>query len=51
MTILKIRNTVAINMAKEIKKTTSIIAIANSLKRMLQNIKQPAQVTSIKHIL
>ena len=32
--------------AKEIKKTTKITAIANKLKRIMQNITQLAQVTS-----
>jgi hypothetical protein len=35
MTILGIRNIVAIYIAEEIKKTTRIIAIANKLKRMI----------------
>ena len=34
------------HIAKEIKKTTKITAIANKLKRIMQNITQPAQVTS-----
>ena len=38
-------------MAKEIKKTTGITAVANGLERMLQNMKQPAQVTGIEHML
>jgi hypothetical protein len=35
MIILKIGNIIAIYIAKEIKKTTKIIAIANRLKRMI----------------
>jgi len=35
MTILRIRNAIAIYIAKEIKKTTKIIAIANKLKRII----------------
>jgi hypothetical protein len=38
MTILGIKNIIAIYIAKEIKKTTKIIAIANRLKRIMQNI-------------
>ena len=38
MTILGIRNIVAIYIAKEIKKITKIAAIANKLKRIMQNI-------------
>jgi hypothetical protein len=38
MTILEIRNAIAIYIAEEIKKTTKIIAIANRLKRIMQNI-------------
>ena len=38
MTILGIGNVVAIYIAKEIKKTTKIIAIANRLERIMQNI-------------
>jgi len=38
MTILRIRNAIAIYIAKEIKKTTKIAAIANKLKRIMQNI-------------
>ena len=46
MTILKIRNVIAIYIAKEIKKITKITTIANKLKRIMQNITQLAQVTS-----
>jgi hypothetical protein len=35
MTILRIINAIAIYIAKEIKKTTKIIAIANKLKRII----------------
>ena len=42
MTILKIGNAIAIHIAEEIKKTTKVIAIANKLKRIMQNITQPA---------
>jgi hypothetical protein len=35
MTILGIRNVIAIYMAEEIKKTTKITAIANRLKRIM----------------
>jgi hypothetical protein len=35
MTILKIRNVIAIYIAKEIKKTTKITAIVNRLKRII----------------
>jgi len=38
MTILRIRNAIAIYIAKEIKKTTKIIAIANRLEYIIQNI-------------
>jgi hypothetical protein len=38
MTILEIRNAIAIYIAEEIKKTTKITAIANRLKRIMQNI-------------
>jgi hypothetical protein len=38
MKILGIRNIVAIYIAKEIKKITKIAAIANKLKRIMQNI-------------
>jgi hypothetical protein len=38
MTILGIRNAIAMHIAEEIKKTTKIIAIANKLKRIMQNI-------------
>ena len=38
MTILGIGNVVAIYIAKEIKKITKIIAIANKLKRIMPNI-------------
>jgi hypothetical protein len=38
MIILGIRNVIAIHIAKEIKKITKIIAIANRLKRIMQNI-------------
>ena len=38
MTILGIRNVIAMHIAKEIKKTTKIAAIANKLKRIMQNI-------------
>jgi hypothetical protein len=38
MTILRIRNIIAIYIAEEIKKTTRIIAIANRLKCIMQNI-------------
>ena len=35
MTILRIRNAIAIYIAKEIKKTTKITAIANRLKHII----------------
>jgi hypothetical protein len=35
MTILRIRNIIAIYMAEEIKKITKITAIANKLKRIM----------------
>jgi hypothetical protein len=35
MTILRIRNAIAIYIAKEIKKITKIIIIANKLKRII----------------
>jgi hypothetical protein len=35
MTILGIRNTIAMYIAEEIKKTTKITAIANRLKRIM----------------
>jgi hypothetical protein len=38
MTILRIRNVIAIHIAEEIKKTTKITAIANRLERIMQNI-------------
>ena len=38
MTILGIRNVIAIYMAEEIKKTTKITAIANRLERIMQNM-------------
>jgi hypothetical protein len=38
MIILRIRNVIAIYIIKEIKKITKIIAIANKLKRIMQNI-------------
>jgi hypothetical protein len=38
MTILGIRNVIAIYIAEEIKKTIKVIAIANRLKRIMQNI-------------
>jgi hypothetical protein len=38
MTILGIRNAIAIYMAKEIKKITKITAIANKLERIMQNM-------------
>jgi hypothetical protein len=38
MTILGIGNAIAMYIAEEIKKTTKIIAIANRLKRIMQNI-------------
>jgi hypothetical protein len=38
MTILKIRNAIAIYIAEEIKKTTKITAIANRLERIIQNM-------------
>ena len=38
MIILKIGNVVAIYIAEEIKKITKITAIANKLKRIMQNI-------------
>jgi hypothetical protein len=38
MTILGIRNAIAIYIAEEIKKTIKITAIANRLERIMQNI-------------
>jgi hypothetical protein len=38
MTILRIGNAIAIYIAEEIKKTTKVIAIANRLKRIMQNM-------------
>jgi len=38
MTILKIRNVIAIYIAKEIKKTIKVITIANRLEYIMQNI-------------
>jgi hypothetical protein len=38
MTILRIRNIIAIYIAEEIKKIIRIIAIANKLERIMQNI-------------
>jgi hypothetical protein len=38
MTILRIGNAIAMHIAEEIKKTTKIIAIANKLERIMQNI-------------
>jgi hypothetical protein len=38
MTILRIGNVIAMHIAEEIKKTIKITAIANKLKRMMQNI-------------
>jgi len=38
MTILRIRNIIAMHIAKEIKKTIKVITIANKLKRIMQNI-------------
>jgi hypothetical protein len=38
MTILGIGNIIVIYIAEEIKKTIKIIAIANKLKRIMQNI-------------
>ena len=38
MIILRIRNAKAIYMAKEIKKITKVIVIANRLERIMQNI-------------
>ena len=38
MTILGIRNVVAIHIAEEIKKTIKVTAIANRLERIMQNI-------------
>jgi hypothetical protein len=38
MIILKIRNIIAIYIAKEIKKITKITTIANKLKYIMQNI-------------
>jgi hypothetical protein len=38
MTILGIGNAIAIYIAEEIKKTIRIIAIANKLERIMQNI-------------
>ena len=42
MTILEIRNIIAIYIAEEIKKIIKVIAIANKLKRIMQNMTQPA---------
>jgi len=38
MTILKIKNAIAMHIAEEIKKTTRVTAIANRLERIMQNI-------------
>ena len=38
MTILRIRNVIAMYIAKEIMKTIKVIAIANRLKCIMQNI-------------
>jgi hypothetical protein len=38
MTILGMGNVIAMHMAKEIKKTTKIAAIANKLERIMQNM-------------
>jgi hypothetical protein len=38
MIILRIRNAIAIYIAEEIKKIIKITAIANKLKRIMQNI-------------
>jgi hypothetical protein len=38
MTILGIRNAIVIHIAEEIKKIIKIIAIANKLKRIMQNM-------------
>jgi hypothetical protein len=38
MTILRIRNVIAMHIAKEIKKITRITTIANRLKRIMQNM-------------
>jgi len=38
MTILEIRNIIAIYIAEEIKKIIKVIAIANKLKRIMQNM-------------
>ena len=38
MTILRIGNAIAMHIAEEIKKTIRVIAIANRLKRIMQNI-------------
>jgi hypothetical protein len=38
MTILRIGNIVAIYIAEEIKKTIKVIAIANKLERIMQNM-------------
>jgi len=38
MTILRIRNVIAIYIAKEIKKITKVITIANKLEHIMQNI-------------
>jgi hypothetical protein len=38
MTILRIRNAIAIYIAEKIKKIIKVIAIANKLKRIMQNI-------------
>jgi len=35
MTILRIRNAIAMHIAEEIKKTTKVTAIANKLKRII----------------
>jgi len=38
MTILRIRNVITIYIAEEIKKTIKVIAIANRLERIMQNM-------------
>ena len=38
MTILRIRNVIAIHIAEEIKKTIKVTTIANKLERIMQNI-------------
>ena len=38
MTILRIRNAIAIYIAEEIKKITKVIAIANKLEHIMQNM-------------